>query len=124
MLSEKQIEELAVKIRTFLLNNEIWTDTRIYFNGKAFCTSGDGSLTVIENIKPNDYFDYVNENHILSMSFEGRLYDILNFGECYGIAESFSLMFKECGLYYELGDQWNLTCYYLKDEAEVKPLER
>ena len=37
-LTPEQIEELAVEIRTFLLNHDMWVDTAIYFNGKCFST--------------------------------------------------------------------------------------
>lgn len=35
-LTQKQIEKLAVEIRTFLLEHDMWVDTQIYFNGKCF----------------------------------------------------------------------------------------
>ena len=37
-LTQKQIEKLAVEIRTFLLEHDMWVDTQIYFNGKCFDT--------------------------------------------------------------------------------------
>ena len=35
-LTEQQIEQMAVEIREFLLEHEMWQDTDIYFNGKKF----------------------------------------------------------------------------------------
>lgn len=77
-LTEKQIEKLAVEIRTFLLNHDMWADTTIYFNGKCFSTydketgkfyyNDPKHLVVIEDEDPRDYFEYVAEDHILSMS--------------------------------------------------------
>ena len=43
-LTEKQIEKLAVEIRTFLLEHDMWVDTQIYFNGKCFDTHDKLSL--------------------------------------------------------------------------------
>ena len=67
LLSEEKIEKLAKEIRQFLIDNNMWVDVRIYFNGKAFATD-DGKnfyyndpehLVVLENMNPKDYFDYV-----------------------------------------------------------------
>ena len=76
-LTEKQIEKLAVEIRTFLLNHDMWADTTIYFNGKCFSTydketgkfyyNDPKHLVVIEDEDPRDYFEYVAEDHILSI---------------------------------------------------------
>jgi hypothetical protein len=125
LLPEEKIEELAKEIRQFLIDNNMWVDVRIYFNGKAFATD-DGKnfyyndpehLVVLENMNPKDYFDYVAEPHILSMSFEGDFCSCLNgYGE-YGakfddmIQQEFSNILAKYGLYYELGNHWNLTCY-------------
>lgn len=121
-LTEKQIEEMAVEIREFLLEHEMWQDTEIYFNGKRFTTRNPETkkyhyndrknLFVEENQNPRDYFEYVADDHILSMSFEGPVYDMIN-GYAYGgLVEKFSDIFKKYGVYYEHGHAWNLTCYY------------
>ncbi len=123
MLSADKIEEMANEVRDFLIKNELWQDVFIYFNGKAYGTM-DGShfsynnpddLIVLENEDPRDYFEYVNPEHILSMSFEGPLYDCLNMNGEYGyefensIESSLRKIFEKYGCYYELGNSWNLT---------------
>lgn len=116
MKNTERNEKVATEIRNWMLDNEIWIDTRIYFNGKAYGTSKDGEfyyndrnhLVVLEDINPLDYFEYVNPETI-SMSFEGPLYDILNYSG--GRLEmEFSKILEKYGLYYELGNAWNLTC--------------
>jgi len=118
-LTKPQIEKLAKEIRKWMLDNELWVDTRIYFNGKAFSTDdGHGQyayndpdrLFVLENEDPKRYFDYVGP--ILSMSFEGDLYDILNYCEAPRLEEEFRAIFAKYGLYFELGNAWNLTAVY------------
>lgn len=123
-LSAEQIEEMAVEIREFLLENNLWIDVRIYFNGKAFSTDdrkgnyayNDRSrLFVLEDINPKDYFEYVGD--ILSMSFEGDLCGCLNFYGEYGykfddfVTNSLRDIFAKRGLYYEQGNHWNLSVY-------------
>lgn len=125
-LAAKQVEELAVEIRQFLLDNNIWQDTTIYFNGKAFSTddrqgnyfyNDPEHLVVLENQDPADYFTYTASPHILSMSFEGPLLGCLNYHNEYGAAfdnriqTELAAILDRHGLYYELGDRWNLSCY-------------
>lgn len=117
-ITSEQIEQLAKEIRQFLLDNDLWIDVRIYFNGKAFSTD-DGcghyyyndrdNLIVLQNIDPKDYFEYAGP--YLSMSFEGPVYEILNYGSMENIEEGFRSIFAKYGLYYELGNAWNLTAY-------------
>lgn len=122
MMGEKKIEELAGKILNWLIENELWSDCRIYFNGKAYATDNglggykrellqDG-VYVLYDIKPKDYFEYAGD--ILSMSFEGDLYEVFNgvYGEFGSSLENeFSMILEEYGLYYELGNAWNLSVY-------------
>ena len=70
--------------------------------------NGDVMLAKVrENVDPKRYFKYVREPNIFSMSFEGRLYEILNYEDMF----VFENIFKKYGLYYELGDAWNLSAY-------------
>ena len=114
-LTSGEKENLAKEVLQFLMDNELWTDVRIYFNGKAFC-SNQGDL---ENQDPRAYFKYVSDDDILSMSFEGDFYGCMNYHCEYGadfdnrIQQEFSAILENYGVYYELGHAWNLTCYYL-----------
>lgn len=125
-LTEEQIEKLAVEVGQFLIDHEMWQDVAIYFNGKCFTTydkeagkyyyNDPDHLIVVENKDPNDYFDYVAEEHVLSMGFEGPLYALINYPQGTGDYRKlykFNQIFKNYGLYYELGDAWNLSCYYV-----------
>lgn len=116
-LQPEQIEELAIEIRSFLMEHRMWLDTTIYFNGKSITsvTLDDGSRDDYfcrENVDPRDEFEYVNEDHILSMSFEGPVCHMLNYGTDIGLNREFDKIFEKYGLGYELGNIWNLTCYY------------
>ena len=110
-----QIEGLAYEILRFLLDHELWQDVTIYFCGKALSTddrhgnyayNDPSRVFVLENLNPKDYFPYVGS--ILSMSFEGPLYDVLNYGP-FDLEAEFSALLAQHGLYYELGNTWNLT---------------
>ena len=117
---DERCEVLAQEIYKLLLEHDMWIDVSIYYNGKRMSTSdGDnfrynGPPFIEEDKNPKDYFEYVNDEHILSMSFDGPLYDALNgYGgwDGWDIEERFSNLLSKHGLYYELGNAWNLTLY-------------
>lgn len=97
-LTEDQIEKLAVEIREFLLEHGMWQDVDIYFNHKRFgCKDPETGryfyndrehLFVEEDIEPQTYFEYVNPDHILSMSFEGPVCEMLYYCEYPAIRKS------------------------------------
>ena len=120
-LTKEQIKQLATEIFEYLNNKGLWVDTQIYFNGKCWSTSNKDHTEFCYNekryfeyeAKPKDYFEYVREPNILSMSFEGDLYNVLN-GYVSGwtkIEDEFRKIFAKYGLHYSMGNAWNLTCY-------------
>ncbi len=111
-------EALANDIYTWCLGHDCWQDVYIYYNGKRMGTSGKdktgktvyrygGTPFIEDNMDPRDYFAYVREPNILSMSFEGALYDILNNHDMFALQD----LFSKYGLYYESGNAWNLSAY-------------
>ena len=125
-LTKKKIEELAYKILDFLTDRGIDEDVCIYFNDKRIRLeysykdlSAPPKLIVEENICPLKYFEYAAHNHILSMSFEGGLYDCINYGNG-GVYDKLQNIFDNYGLYFELGNAWNLTAYPTNDDLEVE----
>lgn len=107
-MKAQQIEVLAKDVLKWLYEKELWIDVRVYYNGKVVYEKSKE-----EEANPKDYFDYVAEPHILSMSFEGALYEVFNgtSERAYKLQEEFNEILKGYGLYYELGNAWNLTLY-------------
>ena len=122
-LTPEQIEEIAKEIREYLLDNDMWQDVNIYFNGKRYTTRDPETgeyyyndrekLFEEEDEDPETYFKYVNPDHILSMSFEGPVCEMLYYGEYSEIQKGFDAIFEKYGLYYEFGNHWNFSCYYI-----------
>lgn len=121
-LPVEMIEQLAKEIRDYLLDNSMWVDVNIYFNGKCYSTydkeSGRYFYNDRENLveredDPRNYFEYVAEDHVLSMSFDGALCEVLYYGEYPALKRGLDKIFEKYGLYYEFGHHWNLTCYYI-----------
>lgn len=118
MMTKKDIEDMAMEVVQFLKQNDMDHDVCIYYNNKRWSTlytkldTGEWSYQEViqDDMNPFDYFEYANHKHILSMSFEGSLYDLLNYygGKLY---EEFSNIFNKRDLYYEFGNAWNLSVY-------------
>lgn len=130
-LSKIKIEELVKEIEEFLKEHELIGDVCIYFNNKRHIWHskydhewnflGFG-CDVQEDISPLDYFEYVNTKHILSMSFEGTFYHVLNGYDDYSdtMQQKFMDILEKYNLYYELGNAWNLSCYPTNDDMEIE----
>lgn len=121
VLTAKKTEQLATEIFNWLNDKEMWMDVTIYFNGKCWSTSNEDNTEFCYNERryfeyeadPKNYFEYVREPNILSMAFEGALYEVLN-GYSYGwvkLEEELKNIFEKYGLYFELGNAWNLSCF-------------
>lgn len=120
-ITKPTIRKLAKEIRQFLLDNELWIDTTIYFNGMAYSTddreghyfyNDPEHLVELKDEDPHRYVEYVGP--YLTMTFEGPFYDVMNgylgkYG--YRLEEKFHDILKKYGLYCELGNAWNLSVY-------------
>lgn len=127
-ITKTDIENLAGEIVVFLKAYDIADAVSIYYNGNVIRSKADydrNSLSYsytwikTENVDPHDYFEYAAYDHILSMSFEGGLYDLLNYSGG-STMDKFMKIFEKYGLYYELGNAWNLSCYLINDDIEVE----
>ena len=125
-LTKNNIEKLATDIMKYLMENDLDSDVCIYYNNMRLRHEYDWrnadlppKVIIEDNMNPLDYFEYASYKHILSMSFEGPLYYELNynFGKK---SEKLRDLFEKYGLYWELGDAWNLTAYPLNDDMEVE----
>ena len=118
------MEQIAKAIYDWCIENEMWQYVSIYFDGKAWSSykrwgGEDGRrigdrLFEYEDKNPLDYFEHAHPD-TLSMSFEGELYDMLNYGWFAEELESFSKLINGFGYYYELGNAWNLSLYKIFD---------
>lgn len=117
-LTRETIEKMAYEIQKLCIKKG-WGDTIIYFNNKRIFADyyKHTNEEVEENVNPHDYFEYAAYDHILSMSFEGGLYDyIYNNID----APALSKVFEKYGVYFELGNQWNLSVFPINDTLEVE----
>lgn len=114
---EKKNEALANDIKDFLIENQLTQDVRIYFNNKCYDWNGDSyednKFKVIEGIQGSTFFEYANDETV-SMSFEGVLYEVLNYAftsKHLRQLEEFEQVFEKHGVYFELGHSWNLSVF-------------
>ena len=118
------METLAREIYEWCKSKDLWMDTIIYFDGKAWSYSEewggekgksiDEDLYEYENRDPRDYMEYANPDTI-TMAFEGPLNYVLNgYVPHWGkLAEEFEEIFEKHGLYTEMGYAWSLAAYPL-----------
>lgn len=124
MVTKKEIDSLAKEIMDYLLQKDLAEGVFIYFNGKrmhsGYSHDGPSGRTVGSGIVtedgfcPLDYFEYANHRHILSMSFEGPFYHSMNYNG-YGM-DGFNSILARFGLYYEMGNAWNLSLFPADDD--------
>ena len=114
----EELDELKDRVIEYLKENELWFDCGIYVNGKRYCyDSGSPDEILIEDdIDVADYLEYYRrEGNLFAMYFEGPLYEVINdyapFDECERFYNEFTGLLEEYGLYYELGNAWNFSCY-------------
>ena len=127
-LTKQTIEQLANEVMDWLIRNELSMDVCIYYNNqkmqhkyhfdKDYNIVNDGVI-VEKDADPHQITQWAAHDHILTMTFEGGLYSLLNYNG--GKLEiEFENLFNKYGLYYEFGEAWNLTCYPIYNELEVE----
>jgi hypothetical protein len=105
---------LATDLQKFLMENDMIKDTRIYFDGVAI----ENGERLIQNVKASEFFEYGNDETV-ALSFESTdLYTILNYGGNNEILKKLDEVFERHGAYYELGNAWNLSAYYMNEEEK------
>ena len=121
-MTKADIDRTANEIMDWLIKNGLEVDVYIYYNNKRMHVdyTHENKRIIEEDMNPLDYFEYAAENHIISMSFEGDLYDVLNGYVEAKLCDKFDEMLKSKGLWYELGEAWNLTMYPCDDNSEIE----
>lgn len=127
ILTKERIEDLALTILKVLHEQELDNALCIYYNNKRISTYGEFNkegeyvteTKIEENKNPHNYFQYCAFDHIISISTEGRLYDKLNYGSG-EFPQKLEKLFKELGIYYEMGNSWNLSFYPIDDNMEIE----
>ena len=103
----------------YLVKHWAEEDTLIYVNGYRISYVGRdwekehekfdwNKIRVEEDKDPKDYFEWAGK--FMSMSFEGPLYDSINYGSGKR-EEELQEIFNKYGYYFELGNAWNLSLY-------------
>ena len=118
LLTRNQIEEMANEIANYCYENG-HGDVIMYYNNKRRYVDyyGYERDEIDRDVNPHDYIDYCAYEHIFTMSSEGSLdleYEI--FEKDNGIQK----IFNKYGVYAELGNYWNLSCYSISDDMVVE----
>ena len=111
IINETKEHACARETAEYLARNDAHDDVLIYVDGKRYKISDAGELVYDIDANPKDYFEYAGD--FMSMSFEGLLYDIINYGGCPSIEEGLDRIFERYGKFKELGNGWNMSLYDL-----------
>jgi hypothetical protein len=106
-------DKLAERIMKILDKAEASESVYIYTNGYRWSYTGKTGWTKEEGLGSN-HCEFAYEDKTLVMTFEGYLYDMVNYYETYGSSETMAKLvkaFTAAGYTYELGDSWNLCLY-------------
>lgn len=119
-LTKGNIEAMATAIMEGLINHSMAEDVAIYYNGRKMVYNSRGQIVDSDGYDPHDYFKYAAYHHILSMSFEGAFYEEINEN---WYPKWFTKILTKYGVYAELGNSWNLSCYPIDDNMKVQYTE-
>ena len=128
-------------IINFLIENNLWLDISIYanktcftsikpnmeqsdYNTREILTEHNSGIVYYYKDEASNYTQYCNG--LVTMIFEGPLYHVLNYYDsmnyCNEIIMKFEELLKRYGLYYELGNAWNLGLYEISEGSFIKTL--
>lgn len=124
-VTPKNMEKLAVDLMDYFYEHELWDGVIIYVNGNRYFSSGWGEdvaklekrstdrgtpYWVERDVDVNRYIEYNNPKTV-TISFEGALYDMINYVDydfTYKLGQKF---LEEYGMYFEQGHAWNMAAY-------------
>lgn len=117
-LTKNDLEKLADKVAKWA--NQYGKDWSIFYNGKRMGYSFDlekgYEKYIQDDVNPIDYCEYFPEHFIMGMSYDGAVYDAINWYEYDELEE----LLKEYGLYLEHLDNCHCHFYELNDDMEVQ----
>lgn len=121
-LTEKQLENIALDLISFLQKHDLYYMVNIYVNNKVFTDNRMkgtetkktpfGPYYIVHNVNPGDLLKYYNPETI-TVTFEGPLYHIINYSECHSLYKELCNFFEKYGLYFEQGYAWSFSLYYI-----------
>ena len=115
------ITNLVLDIIRYLLDNDLNHDVNIYADNHLHCFNKENDPDFIKaHIPSGTYYksifetnaecEYKNDNTV-TMTFEGPLYEALNYERSGKTADDLQNIFEKYGLYFELGNAWNLAAF-------------
>lgn len=117
--TRESVEKLALNIYEWLISHNIWQDVSIYYNNRRMSTGAkidgkwefryNGKAYIEDGINPLQYFPCCLHNHVMAMSFEGPLCEILYYGTNPALSEEFHKLLADHDCYFEFNDHWNGT---------------
>ena len=120
---QQRNEKLMLDIIRYLQKHDLFYDVLIYINGHRYSSESKNSVEIMDSgngpyydqgsYDVKDYIEYASPG-ILTMSFEGPLYEALNYPETkaqYAVEDDLQNICAKYKLYFEQGYAWSLAVY-------------
>lgn len=120
---QQRNEKLMLDIIRYLQKHDLFYDVLIYVNGHRYASEKPDSMVMLDSgtgpyydqgaYDVTKYIEYASPD-ILTISFEGPLYDALNYPETkaqYAVEDDLQNICAKYGLYFEQGYAWSLAVY-------------
>ena len=113
VLTKADIERMALEVAGYC-HAMGYKDVDLYYNGKKLPVD---TMKMEDNVDPHDFIKYCPYNHIFSMVVDDPEYDL---EEDIFYEMGITNIFKRYGLYADMGDTWNCSCYPIDDDLEIE----
>ena len=122
--NHSQRETLALKIIRYLQQNDLFENINLYVNGKRYSAEKDEKTEITAKTRYGEYFIEENSSDpcsivdanpenppIILITFEGALYDFINYGSRVDHFTNIDNIVKDYNLYFEQEYSWSMGAY-------------
>lgn len=113
VLTKTDIEQMAIEVAGYC-HAMGYKDVDLYYNGKKLSID---TMKTENNVDPHDFIKYCPYNHTFSMVVDDPEFDLQ---EDIFYEKGIANIFERYGLYADLGEAWNCSCYPIDDDLKIE----
>jgi len=125
-LTSKDKQKIVAGLIEVLKKHEVGDSVYFYFDDKrVWVDRNTGKLVERNGFNPKDYFEWFNEKTVTLAFDDSPLFDLINYEMDYELFETMAVDIQQVvtpyGLYWDLGNDWNLSFYDCKPNGNNTP---